>query len=187
MECRWHNHLNPALVKREWTVVEEQRIFEQHKLHGNRWATIAEAFPGRTDNSVKNYFYSTLRRSLRRMGKVLGIKNSTGKMRSVKPATLSSIFNIAEGNSIPNSRLIDSRLDFKELAEQILHFSTWKPKLANSAPTPEDVDKFNAVLSSMEQIKYPCLNPAQCTFNLSEATTETQTRIEMKMWIWMEI
>ena len=30
----------------------------------------------RTDNSIKNHFYSTLRRSLRRINKLLGDKNS---------------------------------------------------------------------------------------------------------------
>lgn len=31
----------------------------------------------RTDNSIKNHFYSTIRRSLRRICKILGNKNST--------------------------------------------------------------------------------------------------------------
>ena len=35
----------------------------------------------RSDNSIKNYFYSMIRRNLRRMGKLLGSKNSTGLMR----------------------------------------------------------------------------------------------------------
>lgn len=30
----------------------------------------------RTDNAIKNHFYSTLRRSLRRINKLLGDKNS---------------------------------------------------------------------------------------------------------------
>ena len=46
----------------------------------------------RTDNAIKNYFYSTIRRSLRRIGKFVGSKNSTQQMKKIKPSTLSKIF-----------------------------------------------------------------------------------------------
>lgn len=45
----------------------------------------------RTDNSIKNHFYSTLRRSLRRLNKFVGSKNSTSLMREIKPNVLSRI------------------------------------------------------------------------------------------------
>lgn len=46
-----------------------------------------------TDNNVKNHFYSTLRRSLRRLNKVIGQKNSTLQMREIKPSVLTIILN----------------------------------------------------------------------------------------------
>jgi hypothetical protein len=55
----------------------------------------------RTDNAIKNYFYSTIRRSLRRMGKFVGSKNSTEQMKKIKPSTLSKIF--AAGADLPLS------------------------------------------------------------------------------------
>lgn len=94
---RWHNHLDPKITKNGWTPEEEEIMFREHKKHGNKWTLIAESLPGRTDNSIKNYFYSTIRRSLRRMNKMLGSKNSTMKMRKIKPSTLSKVFALAEG------------------------------------------------------------------------------------------
>ena len=35
---RWHNHLNPAIKKEEWSEHEEWILFLAHKAMGNRWA-----------------------------------------------------------------------------------------------------------------------------------------------------
>jgi Myb-like DNA-binding domain len=66
---RWHNHLDSSIDKKPWTQEEDNLIFDLHKVYGKSWSKIAEQVPGRTDNSVKNRFYSTLRRNLRKYNK----------------------------------------------------------------------------------------------------------------------
>ena len=62
---RWHNHLDPSIDKKFWSRAEEKFIFEYQIQNGNQWSEIAKYLPGRTDNSIKNYFYSTIRRKIR--------------------------------------------------------------------------------------------------------------------------
>ncbi|CAK9265341.1 unnamed protein product [Sphagnum jensenii] len=65
---RWTNYLRPDLKRGIFAEAEEQLILELHASLGNRWSRIAAQLPGRTDNEIKNYWNTRLKKKLRHMG-----------------------------------------------------------------------------------------------------------------------
>ncbi|KAJ9147291.1 hypothetical protein P3X46_029468 [Hevea brasiliensis] len=65
---RWINYLRPDIKRGNFAQDEEDLIIKLHALLGNRWSLIAGRLPGRTDNEVKNYWNSHLRKKLINMG-----------------------------------------------------------------------------------------------------------------------
>ncbi|KAJ4964377.1 hypothetical protein NE237_024316 [Protea cynaroides] len=61
---RWINYLRPDLKRGNFTEEEDQLIIKLHSLLGNKWSLIAGRLPGRTDNEIKNYWNTHIRRQL---------------------------------------------------------------------------------------------------------------------------
>eukprot|EP00252_Welwitschia_mirabilis_P018963 TRINITY_DN4261_c1_g1_i3.p1 TRINITY_DN4261_c1_g1~~TRINITY_DN4261_c1_g1_i3.p1 ORF type:complete len:497 (+),score=74.83 TRINITY_DN4261_c1_g1_i3:1008-2498(+) len=62
---RWANHLRPNLKKGSFTADEERLILELHAKLGNKWARMAAQLPGRTDNEIKNFWNTRIKRRQR--------------------------------------------------------------------------------------------------------------------------
>ncbi|CAN6453788.1 unnamed protein product [Victoria cruziana] len=65
---RWINYLRPDLKRGSFTAQEERIIIDVHRILGNRWAQIAKHLPGRTDNEVKNFWNSCIKKKLMAQG-----------------------------------------------------------------------------------------------------------------------
>ncbi|TKW11651.1 hypothetical protein SEVIR_6G246200v4 [Setaria viridis] len=61
---RWINYLRPDLKRGNFTPDEDDLIVSLHSLLGNKWSLIAARLPGRTDNEIKNYWNTHIRRKL---------------------------------------------------------------------------------------------------------------------------
>ncbi|KAL8457438.1 hypothetical protein ACS0TY_035339 [Phlomoides rotata] len=75
---RWTNYLRPGIKRGNFTQHEEKMIIHLQALLGNRWAAIASYLPQRTDNDIKNYWNTHLKKKLeKRQGQDGKSSNST--------------------------------------------------------------------------------------------------------------
>ncbi|CAM0873428.1 unnamed protein product [Alopecurus aequalis] len=63
---RWTNYLRPGIRRGNFSDREEKLIVHLQALLGNRWAAIASYLPERTDNDIKNYWNTHLKKKLQR-------------------------------------------------------------------------------------------------------------------------
>ncbi|MCD9642996.1 hypothetical protein HAX54_030094 [Datura stramonium] len=94
---RWLNYLRPNIKHGDFTDDEDRVICSLYANIGSRWSIIAAQLPGRTDNDIKNYWNTKLKKKL--MG--LSIPSSNNNQRlpffpspiaPPQPQTISSLF-----------------------------------------------------------------------------------------------
>ncbi|KAI3905526.1 hypothetical protein MKW92_053123 [Papaver armeniacum] len=61
---RWTNYLRPGIRRGNFTELEEKMIISLQSILGNKWAAIASNLPERTDNDIKNYWNTHLKKKL---------------------------------------------------------------------------------------------------------------------------
>nr|AGN52053.1 MYB-related transcription factor [Salvia miltiorrhiza]AGN52163.1 MYB-related transcription factor [Salvia miltiorrhiza] len=83
---RWTNYLRPGIRRGNFTEHEEKMIIHLQALLGNRWAAIASYLPQRTDNDIKNYWNTHLKKKL---GKIQGQEENGGKGNSSDSKSIS--------------------------------------------------------------------------------------------------
>ncbi|KAK8651667.1 hypothetical protein V6N13_141255 [Hibiscus sabdariffa] len=59
---RWMNYLRPNIKRGNFTREEEETIIHLQKKLGNRWSAIAARLPHRTDNDIKNFWNTRLKK-----------------------------------------------------------------------------------------------------------------------------
>lgn len=58
---RWSNYLSPSIRNDPWTSTEDNLLVEKLNENGHSWSVLCRFFNGRSENDVKNRWYSHLR------------------------------------------------------------------------------------------------------------------------------
>ena len=80
--------MNPKVNKSNWSNEEDLVLFLKHKELGNKWSLLCKFLPGRTDNTIKNHWNSSMQKKINffeeKYSKMIGNKNEEDMNNIIK-------------------------------------------------------------------------------------------------------
>ncbi|GAV63572.1 Myb_DNA-binding domain-containing protein [Cephalotus follicularis] len=179
---RWTNYLRPDIKRGKFSQEEEQTILHLHSILGNKWSAIATHLPGRTDNEIKNFWNTHLKKKLIQMG----FDPMTHQPRTDLFASLPQLLALANlRDLIEHHPLDDQAIRLQAEAVQLAKLQYLQYFLQTSASVNNnsycqnditDLDALNLLNSSILPMKENLVvNPSpvenQTPFSLANATS----------------
>ncbi|KAL3527712.1 hypothetical protein ACH5RR_012368 [Cinchona calisaya] len=175
---RWTNYLRPDIKRGKFSPEEEQTILNLHSVLGNKWSTIATHLPGRTDNEIKNFWNTHLKKKLIQMGFDPMTHRPRTDIFSSLPhlIALANLKDLIEQNSWEKQavRLQTEAAQVAKLQylQYLLQPPTSMPSLSNNlSPTIQDIEAFNNF--STTQLETPPIPPSLLANNTLQAVHDS--------------
>ncbi|KAH7512001.1 hypothetical protein FEM48_Zijuj12G0044000 [Ziziphus jujuba var. spinosa] len=128
---RWLNYLRPNIKHGEFTDEEDRIICTLFATIGSRWSIIAAQLPGRTDNDIKNYWNTKLKKKLMAMAPPI----SHQRLKPQYPSLLQS----SSSSSSPSDQSYRGSSNYRSSFEPISSFS---PSLMSSSCSSAATDQY---------------------------------------------
>ncbi|KAJ9152522.1 hypothetical protein P3X46_026082 [Hevea brasiliensis] len=181
---RWTNYLRPDLKHDNFAPQEEELIINLHKAIGSRWSLIARELPGRTDNDVKNYWNTKLRKKLSKMGidpvthkpfsqmlsdygNINWISNTGNQIASFNKNLNSNLFSKPESSPVLTGSSSSNNVTLKPPIEQVQENS-----FASNSCSWELLPQFQ--VTNHEIMQQHLFNEVSSSCSSSSSTTVTQ-------------
>ncbi|KAE8659284.1 MYB308 protein [Hibiscus syriacus] len=159
---RWTNYLRPDIKRGKFSQEEESTILHLHSILGNKWSAIATHLPGRTDNEIKNFWNTHLKKKLIQMG----IDPTTHQPRIDIFASLPQLIALASLKDLLESTthliLDDQALRLQAEAARLAKLQ-YLQLLGQSPNGIADMEALNLISSSV---------PNSSQFSLGDATSQ---------------
>lgn len=116
---RFQNYLNPSLKNGQWTVEEDQLLFQKIAEYGKKWKLISKFFPNRSHNNVKNR-YNSRKYMKSNESKCEKLDNKQDNLQKDSIANEESIFKIFDEAQIWNSPLFNLEFEFQPMDDKVM-------------------------------------------------------------------
>lgn len=160
---RYRNYLNPGLMSRRWTKEEKSLLLILHYSFGTQWGHVSSFYQGRSDVSLKNLFYSFIR-------KVLSAIRSSGPV-ALKPQRLLRVLYLLD---LIQFKYLPLMLSDKETPDKRNHKSIIN-MIRKKEINEDQVSKFKQDIIAFNSTSLPC----SLTLHLQSAGTPSEKVTEL--------